>query len=60
MKANCKQYVVEWTYANGRTDRVKLQVRNLDEAIQYVSKINSQTSMKARILKERKVVWEYV
>lgn len=53
------RYVVEWKYANGKKERVILQVRNLDAAIEYVTKINSQTTMSARILKERKVVWEY-
>ena len=52
-------YTVEWTYANGRKERVKLKARNLDEAIKYVTSINSQTTMTARILKERKVMWEY-
>lgn len=53
-------YYVEWTYANGKKEKVKLHVRNLDEAIRYVKAINSQTTMTARILKERKVLWEYV
>ena len=52
-------YTVEWTYANGKKERVKLKARNLDEAIKYVTSINSQTTMTARILKERKVMWEY-
>ena len=52
-------YYVEWTYPNGKTEKVKLQARNLDDAIKYVKAINSQTTMRARILKERKVLWEY-
>ena len=54
------RFVVEWTYANGKTEKVKIQARNTDDAIRYVEGINKQTTMKARILKERKVVWEYV
>lgn len=52
-------YTVEWTYANGKKERVKLTARNLDDAKKYVMAINKQTSMTARILKERKVLWEY-
>lgn len=53
------KYTVRWTYANGKQEKVILKVRNLEEAIRYVEKINSQTTMRAEILKERKVVWEY-
>lgn len=54
-----KRYTIRWTYANGKTENVKLQVRNLQDAIKYVNSINSQTSMKAEILCERKVVYTY-
>lgn len=54
-----KRYTVRWTYANGKTERLTLQVRNLQDAIKYVNGINSQTTMKAEILCERKVVWTY-
>ena len=54
-----KRYIVEFEYANGKRDRHNLTVRNLDEAIKFVKSINRQTSMKARILAERRVVWEY-
>lgn len=54
-----KRYIVEFEYANGRKDRHNLTVRNLDEAIKFVNSINRQTSMKARIYAERRVVWEY-
>lgn len=53
------EYYVKWIYANGKTEKVKLRVRNLDQAIEYVMKINKQTSMTAQIIKERKVLWEY-
>lgn len=53
-------YTILWTYPNGRTEKVKLKVRCLDEAIKYVNSINSQSSMRAEILKERKVVYKYV
>lgn len=53
-------YYVRWTYANGKTEKVKLQARNLQDAIKYVESINRQTSMTAQILKERRVMWEYV
>ena len=52
-------YSVRQTYANGKKETVKLKLRNLDEAIKYVKAINSQTTMKAEILKERKVLFEY-
>lgn len=55
-----KQYVIKWTYPNGRTEKVKLNVRSLDDAIRYVNGINSQSSMHAEILKERKVIYKYV
>lgn len=54
-----KRYSVRWTYANGKKETVVLQVRNIQDAIRYVNSINSQTSMKAEILRERKVVWTY-
>ena len=53
------RYTIRWTYANGKTENVKLSVRNLDDAIKYVNAINSQSSMKAEILKDRKVLWTY-
>ena len=52
-------YTIRWTYPNGKVDKVRLQLRNLDEAIKYVNSINSQTRMSAEILKERKVVYRY-
>ena len=54
-----KMYSVRWTYSNGRKETVRLQVRTLQDAIRYVDSINSQTNMKAEILRERKVVWTY-
>ena len=53
-------YTIRWTYPNGRTEKVRLNVRCLDDAIKYVNAINSQSSMRAEILKERKVVYKYV
>ena len=52
-------YTIRWTYPNGRTEKVKLQLRNVEEAIRYVNAINMQTNMTAEILKERKVLYRY-
>lgn len=54
-----KRYSVRWIYANGKKEKVILQVKCLEDAIKYVKSINSQTNMKAEILSERKVVWTY-
>lgn len=53
-------YTIRWKYPNGKTDKVKLQLRNINEAITYVNSINKQTRMTAEILKERKVIYKYV
>ena len=55
-----KRYSVRLTHINGKTERIVLQVRNLQDAIKFVNGINSQTHSKAEILCERKVVWSYV
>lgn len=54
-----KRYSVRLTHANGKQERIVLQVRRLEDAIRYVEKMNSQTSTKAEILCERKVVYTY-
>lgn len=54
-----KRYSVRLTYANGKKERIILQVRNLEDAIRYVEKLNSQTNTTAEILCERKVVYTY-
>lgn len=55
-----KRYSVRLTHANGKKERIILQVRNLEDAIKFVNGINSQTTVQAEILSERKVVWSYV
>lgn len=52
-------YTIRWTYPNGKTEKVRLQLRNLQDAIKYVNGINRQTNMSAEILKERKVLYRY-
>lgn len=54
-----KRYSVRLTHANGKKERIILQVRNLEDAIRFVEKLNSQTTVQAEILSERKVVWSY-
>lgn len=55
-----KVFVIKQTYPNGKTEKIRLKARTWDDAVKYVNGINSQTSMRAEILKERKVVYKYV